>query len=464
MSQTIDRAETGKNVIRGGDVRTTVAIVGAGASGTLTAVHLLRYSTDAGLRVVLFEARPQQRHHGVAYSTTDRRHLLNVRAENMSAFPDEPGHFVEWARRTGHDVGPTDFLPRTVYGEYLRHLVAEFCNHRLTVVPARVDDVRPLDDGFEITAGTTTLRAGSVVLAHGNAAPRPLAVADAPLADAPWHLPNAWDLDALANVPDNAKIVLVGSGLTAVDAAITLLDDAPGRQVVMVSRHGELPRPHLRQDLTPWQSPIPAGPLTADGLAALVCGQIDTARREGVDWRAVIDGLRGATPSMWDRLNLAERRRFLAAHLRAWDVRRTRMAPQIAERIDAYRASGRLSVLGGGLRWIDDRGDRCRIGLESRTLDTDALVNCTGPLTDVTNTDPMLRRMADRGTVTSDPLGLGLACTTRGQVLGRSGRVVPGLFTLGPPAKGAYWESIAVPEIRVQAAQLAQRLVAVTAP
>jgi uncharacterized NAD(P)/FAD-binding protein YdhS len=304
-----------------------------------------------------------------------------------------------------------------------------------------------------------------VVFAYGNATPRPLSTAAGRVPDAPWHLPSAWDLDALAAVPDDATVVLVGSGLTAVDAAITLLDDAPRRRVVMVSRHGRLPRAHLEQTVANWDSPVPtSGPLTADGLAQLVRDQFATAERHNVDWRAVVDGLRGSTQSIWGRLDLHERRRFLATCARDWDVHRHRMAPRVAARIAAYLDSGRLSLRGGGVHRIEDLGTRCRVGLDGLTLGADALVNCTGPLTDVTQTaDPLLRTLVDRGTIAPDPLALGLACTTSGRLLDRAGNIVEGMYALGPPTKGALWESMAVPEIRVQAAQLAQHLVSVPA-
>lgn len=443
--------------------RTEVAVIGGGASGTLTAVHLLRAGVGGDLRVVVFEAEAVRRHRGVAYGTTDPRHLLNVRAQVMSAFPEEPGHFVAWAQRAGYAVGPADFVPRMVYGHYLRNLVAHFGDGRLSVVTARVEDVAPDGAGFTLTAGDTTTHTASVVFAYGNAAPRPLATAAGPVPDAAWHVPDPWELDTLTAVPEDATVVLVGSGLTAVDAAITLLDDAPRRRVLMVSRHGELPRTHLARTLTNWISPVPpSGPLTADGLAELIRNQVAAAARHGVNWRAVVDGLRGCTQSMWARLDLPERRRFLAAHCRDWDVHRHRMAPTVAARIRSYRDSGRLCLHGGGLQWVEDLGARCRVGLDGVAIDVDALVNCTGPLADVAQTtDPLLRRLVERGTVAPDPLSLGLACTPDGRLLDPSGSIASGMYTVGPPRKGALWESIAVPEIRDQAVQLAQHLVSV---
>ncbi|WP_344015198.1 FAD/NAD(P)-binding protein [Pseudonocardia xinjiangensis] len=438
----------------------TVAIVGGGASGTLSALHLLRASSDPNLRVVLFEADSRRRHLGVAYGTTDERHLLNLRAQMMSAFPDEPDHFVDWARRAGRGWKPTDFLPRMAYGNYLRDLVAEFGEHRLHVVDARVEDVVAHDGGFEIATDGTNTQARSVVLAYGVGAPHRLTTTTAQsLPDAAWHLQNPWDLGALARVPDDATIVIVGSGLTAVDVALTLLDDAPQRRVAMVSRRGDLPRAHLEDVPAEWVTPIPPGPLTVDGLAELVHDQIALARRRGVGWRAVLDGLRPQSQPIWRRLDRNQRRRFLAEYEHDWHVHRNRMAPQIAARVRAYTETGRFTLHSGGLRSVEDLGSRCRANLSNTTLESDAIVNCTGPSSDITRTtDPLLRTLLDRGVIAPDPLGLGVACTERGELLDSHGDAVPGMYSVGPPTRGTVWEAISVPEIRGQAARLAEHL------
>jgi uncharacterized NAD(P)/FAD-binding protein YdhS len=298
------------------------------------------------------------------------------------------------------------------------------------------------------------------VLAYGVAAPRRLeTTAAGPLPDAAWHLQNPWDLGVLARVPDDATIILVGSGLTAVDVAITLLEDAPRRRVAMVSRRGDLPRAHLEHVLADWATPVPAGPLTVGGLAELVYDQIALARRQGVDWRAVLDGLRPQSQSIWRRLDQNQRRRFLAEYEHDWHVHRNRMAPQVSARIRAHTETGRLTLHSGGLRSVEDLGIRCRVHVGDTTLESDVIVNCTGPLGDITRTtNPLLRTLLARGVITPDPLGLGVACTERGELLDSHGNAVPGLYAVGPPTRGTVWEAISVPEIRNQAARLAEHL------
>jgi uncharacterized NAD(P)/FAD-binding protein YdhS len=439
--------------------RTDVAIVGGGASGTLTAIHLMA-SRAHDLRVTVHDASGEIGK-GLAYGTTDRRHLLNVRSRHMSAFPDIPGDLVEWARRTGRQSDAQAFLPRRDYAVYLRETLDRLRDERFAFRPERVLDVVPVDGGFELHAtGGRVTRAATVVLAPGNQRPAPLDLHGVPLPEARWHLPDPWDLDRLGALPSDAVVVLVGTGLTAVDAAISLLEGSD-RRVVMVSRHGLLPRAHIEQSSTAWLSPVPKGPVTADQLAALLSDQVAAARRQGVDWRAVVDGLRAPTQGLWQRLTLAERRRFLAAYARGWEVRRHRMATDVAHRLDGYRDAGRLEVLAGGLAGVTDHGPRVELELPALpdTLFADAVVNCTGPMTDISRSpDPLHQALVHRGVLTPDPLRLGVACTPHGEVLDVSGQVVPGLHVVGPPRKGTLWETTAVPEIRTQAATLAQRL------
>jgi uncharacterized NAD(P)/FAD-binding protein YdhS len=437
-----------------------VAVVGAGASGTLTAIHLMA-SRSHDLTVTLHDASGELGK-GLAYATTDRRHLLNVRSRHMSAFPDIPSDLVEWARRTGRQPDAQAFLPRRDYAVYLRETLERLSDERFSFRPERVVDIAPVSGGFEVhAAGGRVTRAAAVVLAHGNQRPASLTVDGVPLPGVRWHLSDPWDLERLTALAPDAVVVLVGTGLTAVDAAITLLEDAPGRRVVMVSRHGLLPTAHVEQSSTAWLSPVPSGPVTADQLAALLRDQVAAARRQGVDWRPVVDGLRTPTQGLWQRLDLDERRRFLATYAREWEIRRHRMATEVAARLDAYRDEARLTVLDGGLGRVTDHGPRCEVALPALpdTLFADAVVNCTGPMTDVSrSSDPLLGALLRRGAVVPDPLQLGVACTVDGEVLDVSGQVVPGLYVVGPPRKGTLWETTAVPEIRTQAAALAQRL------
>ncbi|MFT4286803.1 FAD/NAD(P)-binding protein [Nocardioides sp.] len=444
----------------------TVAIVGGGASGVLTAINLLSATDDPQLDVVIFESSGIVGR-GIAYGTTDQRHLLNVRARHMSAFPDHPADLLDWSLRTGRSQDPQSFLPRADYASYLQDRLRDVADDRLRIHAGKVIDIaRTTDDTggarFEVATARTTTAASHVVLAYGNLPPRPLAAGDHPLPEADWHLGNPWDLGRLRTLPADAHVLVVGTGLTAVDTAITLLEEGPNRHVTMVSRHGVLPEAHIAQTHVAWVTKVPEGPLTADLLARTVRDEIEAARDRDVDWRPVIDGLRPATQDIWLRLPQSERERFLAVYARDWEVRRHRMAREIADRVDGYRADGRLTVRQGTLVEVSDQGEVADVVIEpgEPALRYHAVVNCTGPLTDLSRSDsPLLQALHTRGLARPDPLRLGLHTTVDGELIGADDAVVPGLFSVGPPRKGTLWESTAIPEIRAQAAQLAARIV-----
>jgi uncharacterized NAD(P)/FAD-binding protein YdhS len=442
------------------DTETRVSIVGGGASGVLTAANLLA-DPDARVRVTLHEPGAELGA-GIAYGTTDPRHLLNVRARHMSAFPDTPSDLIDWYRATGRTIDPIGFLPRRDYAEYLRDRLADVADDRLHRSHGRVDDVVPAGAGYRLHSDAAEpVRADAVVLAYGNSAPAPLAVDGDELPPAGWHVDNPWDLTWVDRLPDAALVVLVGSGLTAIDTAITVLEGDPGRRVVMTSRHGLLPEAHVEQLSTAWVSPVPQGPLAADQLATFFDEQVAAARRQGVDWRAVVDGLRAPTQSIWQRLDVDERRRFLARYARHWEVRRHRMAPEVAARLVGYRGEGRLRVVAGGITSLasGSGGCRVRLGDDPEQLRVDAVVNCTGPQTDITRSrNPLLLSLREHSLVAPDALRLGLSCLPTGEVLDATGAVVPRLYAVGPPRKGTLYESTAIPEIRAQAAEVARAL------
>lgn len=449
----------------------TVAIVGGGVSGTLVAVHLLY--PEGGPRVVLIDsaARPGR---GLAYSTPCRRHLLNVPCANLSAFPDHPYHFRDWARRhLDPAVGNEAYLPRGVFGDYVEDTLAEVLRRgdaaqRFSYRQAEVTGLRLLPDGADLQlAGGDLLRAEQVVLALGNPPPHGLR---AHVPSATLHparcFDSAWAPGALAEVPGDAPVLLVGAGLTAIDAVVALQERGFTGAYHLLSRHGHLPQAHARGWIEP-QSPFPSGgwPTTVRQLFAAIRGAAERERASGGDWRTVIDGLRSDTNAIWAALPARERRRF-HRHLRSlWEVHRHRMAPEIAAVIQSLRGQGRLQVYAGRLTTLDATEEPVRVSFVARGsgaergLEVGRVINCTGPAKNyLALANPLTRDLFEQGLLAADPLGAGLYTDAEGELLDAQGVASGRLFTLGPPRLGALLETTAVPEIRCQAHSLAQRL------
>jgi len=390
--------------------------------------------------------------HGVAYSTREPAHVLNVRAEVMSAWADDLEHFV----RVAEDEGGTrrDFVQRRQFGRYLKQILADaVASGKVRVAERQAVDAKPngaswtvrLDDGEAIDAG-------GLVLAIGNQPPEPLPFGR----ENARVINNPWAPEALAAVEDlastNDDVLLVGTGLTMVDAVLSL--DAAGHRgrIVGLSRRGLMPRGHTN-DMIP-------APVEAD---AVPHGHVRTLwrwlRERGADvgWRSAVDSLRPYSQSLWQSFSPAEQRRF-ARHARPWwDVHRHRIAPEVAQRLQEMVAEGRLQIVAGRIQSVDADGDSLAISYRRRgsSAATESrfayMINCTGPLGAISRTrDPLLKGMLDDGLARPDQLGIALDVDEKSRLAGSERS-----WAMGPMTKGRYWEIIAVPDIRGQAAAVA---------
>lgn len=442
-------------------------IIGAGFSGSLLAVHLLR-RLPRGAKVHLIERRSEFGS-GLAYSTVNSSHLLNVRAERMSAFENEPEHFLRWlAQQPDFDLkSGSAFVPRGIYGRYVQSLLteqlaAEGGNRNLYLFPDEASDLEFTSSGVTIRmSGGRPVRVDATVLAVGNFPPQVPAGAEM-LENSPRYQPNPWDREATARIAGDASVLVIGTGLTMVDFVLNLLDHGHAGPIIALSRRGLLPHRHAA---APPAIPFEAKP---EGLELSQRLRQVRATARSQDWRAVFDGLRPHTQSWWSGLDAPQKERFLR-HLRPWwDIHRHRMAPAIAERIDRAIEQGALSVVGGKITRILERPDGFEIGFrrrsqsESGRLMVDHVVNCSGPSSDYRRIEqPLLRSLLARGVIRPDPFSLGLDIDTDLRLVDRDGHAQPHLYALGPVTRGRFWECTAVPEIRKQAEELAAQLDAI---
>jgi uncharacterized NAD(P)/FAD-binding protein YdhS len=443
--------------------RPTLAIVGAGASGTLVAAHALRAASRerSPLRIVLIDRR--ERIGGVAYSTGDPRHRLNVTAARMSAFAQEPDDFVRW--RAGAGPGePGAYAARGEYRRYLEQVLAatqreaapEATLARLTADVERVD---PAGGRVRLRfAGAATLDADAAVLALGNLPPLPPPGCGG-VAAHPAYVNDAWAPGALERIPadERATVLLIGTGLTMVDVAIALARRSPSARLLAVSRGGLLPRAHLRGREQP--RPTTVFDPTAS-LPELVDAILAESAAGNPGWHEMVDAVRPLTQGLWQRLSLAEQADFIATRHRLWCVRRHRMPPEVAAMLATLIGSGRLEVQSGSVElFAAPHGLTARIS-GAAELDVSLAVNCTGPGADPSGTrDLLVRRLLADGHVRAHPLGLGFNTAPDGSFRTRGGSGGRRLFTLGPPRMGELYETTAIPEIRAQAQELAERLV-----
>jgi uncharacterized NAD(P)/FAD-binding protein YdhS len=446
---------------------TRIAIIGGGAAGTITACELARLDSDVDVDVI---ERSGDVGPGLAYSTPDPLHVVNVWAGRLSADPDDPDDLVRWLDAHGEEALPQSFPERRLYGRYLRERFAErtaaATRASFRVLAAAVTGLDREPNGIRLTLtaadGSVEHRHyDSVVLALGNVEAPPSVVLpfDARCFASPWQA-GALDPGAL---PADGSVLVIGTGLTAVDAALALSARAPGLCVTMTSRNGHLPHTHLSGALrTP--APIDSFPTdlrTMDELAAAWRTHVERALAAGHDWRDAVDGLRPITQRLWRSLEPIEQGRFLHEHRRWWEARRNRAAPRVGEQLEALVAAGRLEVVAGGVRDLHVEADGVHAVVGDAERRFDRVVCCTGPTSDIrSTTNRVLTQLLADGIVTPDVHQLGIRTRDDGAIIDADGVVDETIYTLGWLRRGELWETLAIPEIRVQAKAIAAALTA----
>lgn len=424
-----------------------VAIIGGGFSGTMVAAQLARKSIDC---VVLDGSG--RTGHGLAYSTRHPAHVLNVPAESMSAWADDLEHFARVAEGAG--AGRRDFVQRQLFGQYLRGILTDavetgcvrLAEHQaVDAKPSLIGWTVHLDDGDRVEAS-------AIVLALGNQPPEPLPFGG----DGSLVINNPWGGQALAAVEHLAAsqedVLLVGTGLTMVDTALSL--DAAGHRgrILGLSRRGLIPRGHT-DDIVP-------APFEAEEVPF---GHVRTLwrwlrnRSAEVGWRAAVDSLRPHSHRLWQSFPPEEQRRF-SRHARPWwDVHRHRIAPEVAQKLHDMIAEGRLEILAGRIQSVEEKDGVLAVVYTRRGRSNSVegrfahMINCTGPLGRIEHTrDELLKGLFDDGLTRPDSLGIALDVDECSRIAGAHRA-----WAMGPLTKGRYWEIIAVPDIRGQAAAVA---------
>lgn len=449
-------------------VNSTIVIIGGGFSGTMVAVHLLRFA-NCPLQIKLIEKRAKIAQ-GVAYSTSIEDHILNVPALKMSAFPHESEHFLNWIQHRYPEKAFTasSFVSRQYYGEYLQSVLQEAHNNARKDVQLEYihDEAIALiweNNQVIVTCHSSKqITADRIVLALGNLPPSNPPIAEPSFYQSRRYSSWAWSRP-LENIiaPDDA-ILLVGSGLTAIDLAIDLYCKGHQGKIYLVSRKGLIPQSH--QQIKAYPSFINVEQ-NLNSLFKKIRQEVKKAQELGYDWRAVIDSLRPHTQQMWKSLSIVEKRRFLR-HLRSyWDIHRHRIASEIYQVITKLISSEQLILYAGEIKSYQEDVDHVKVTIrpryseQNKMINIHHVVNCTGSERLASQWQfPLLKSIIHSGLAKLDALQLGLEVAENGVLVTQTGAKSSILYTLGSLQKGCLWETTAVPEIRQQAETLAKNL------
>jgi len=445
------------------NVISPIAVIGAGFSGTFTAIHLALRLPERP--VILFEESGEAGP-GLAYRRDDPHSVLNIPARRMSAYQDEPDHFYHYARRTyGENVSSEDFLPRRVYGDYIKHCLEEALRQcpNLRLDTRAVTDIQT--NGSSSVAVLTlkdnsALMCSRVVLATGNQG--------SAFSSSIWaqHTLPARLASTFGQVKPGQTVLVIGTGLTMIDAVLELERQGNATGIHAISRNGLVPRPHQKASpvLPPELDELPDSDLRRS--VRLFRKAVARHEKEGGDWRDLFAALRPATPSLWQEMPEHDRHRFLRFISPFWEVHRHQCAPETFAAFQAMIDAGKLDLKRGTIVSVESKDGRLRLGLAPRNraaitrwLDADHIIDATGPARDITTVPhPLITNLLRRGFLVPDEHRLGAQIQADYRAIQRNGYPLEWLYVTGPMLRARYFEATAVPELRLHTAALAARL------
>ena len=459
----------------GAGFRCSVAVIGGGFSGAAVAYHLLRGAAP-GLHLVLIEPAAEIGQ-GLAYATPSDSHRLNVPAGRLGL--DCEASFARWLEAQCLGYTAADFVPRRWLGAYtaaeLKRVAKEAAARgvQFRVMRAEVERISRNRPPYPLhLCGGERLIADQVVLATGHLPPAAPPVGNAVDWSDPRMLRDPWLATSRPALAAECPVLLIGTGLTAIDVVSQLQDQGHTGPIHLLSRRGLLPQPHRANEARPPAGLSPLADLGEElslrGMLRAIRGWVTAAQAAGDDWRDVMACLRPLTTELWQRLCVRDRRQFLRHLQPFWDTHRHRVAPEIHARLRAAIAAGQVKLHAGRFIEITSQADgmlvaawRPRGSESTASVAAARVINCTGPTSCLAKArDPLHTSLRDAGVLASDTLGLGIVVDRQLRPIDASGVPAEGLFYVGPMLKAQCWEAVAVPELRCHARDVAQHVLA----
>lgn len=443
--------------------RLRVAIIGGGFSGAAVAWHLAWTHRPAHLSISVIEPRPVLGG-GLAYSTEEPAHRVNVPAIRMSMAPDDPQHFARWLAGSGELGRDADAIwksgdaypRRRVFGRYVaEHLAPYLDSGVIRHVEGRATRVihDPKGVGWTVHTSAGPVAADAVILAATHPLPE-IPAALTSLAEAPGFIADPYASGALAAIGPDASVLIVGSGLTSADMVAELDRRGHRGRILALSRRGLRSRGHPDVRGEPFGDFASAPAATALGLLENIRATLAAARAANVNWQSVFDQLRLQGPMLWAALAPRERARLVRRLRVFWDVHRFRIAPQVAAVLDRRAATGTFENIAARLVASNHEDDSLAVSFQQRgqtrieTARFDAVINTTGPAHgQARQLNPALRSLAEAGLIRADQYGLGIETGLDSRAVGRDGRAAATLFVAGPLARGTFGELMGLPEV-----------------
>ena len=455
-----------------------IGIIGAGFSGTMTAVHLLQNASEP---IELFIINQKESFiRGIAYNPYSQKHLLNVPTAKMGAFADKPGHFLDWVMQQKNysdkekEIVGNSFLPRFLYGDYLENVWKETVNFpkakrsTVKIIESIVSDaalennacILSLDNGEKITVDYC-------VLASGNHLPGNPKIKNTAFYQSKNYFRNPWDKKAVSNLGSDKPVLIIGNGLTMVDTVLGLLEQGFTNSIYSISPNGFniLPHRHIGLKYTKMADEL-SHTHTLRDIVRLFNKHIKLIRDFGLSAEPLIDSLRPHTQEIWLRLTQDEKRLFMGRLRHLWGVARHRIPLHIHDKLQQLRIDKKLFIRSGKLNDIIERDGNIEVSFfdkkekHEEKIFVSRVINCTGPETDLIKLEnSYLKNLLERGVIFQDELKLGINADVKTfNAADKNGNSHKNIFVIGSNLKGMLWESTAVNELREQAERIAKNI------
>lgn len=456
-----------------------IGIIGAGFSGTMTAVNLIENSNEI-IEILLFE-KENPIGKGIAYSPYSKKQLLNVPTSKMSAFKELPDHFFNWVKsleeykNVDESILAGAFLPRYIYGQYIEFVWNEALANakaksiKVRILRSNIIDLERKNAEIELI-GEKDERfiVDYCVLATGNLVPRNQTIENMDFYSSSNYFQNPWKMESVENLSKNENVLVIGNGLTMVDTVLALQERnfkgiiysiSPNGYHILSHRHAPIKYSKLVDELPE--------ELDLKSIRNLIIKHVRAVRKLGVSAEPVIDSLRPFSQNIWRNFSINDKREFLRKYRHAWGVARHRIPIHMNDFLLKLMFSIKLKVFAGKIKSLNEVNGTIEVSFIEKNSKTEEkifvsrVINCTGPESNIKLSESqLLKKCLEKGIISQDEFYLGFnANPTNFQLIGLNGEVQNNIFTLGTNLKGIFWESTAVNELRSQAENLANYIV-----
>jgi uncharacterized NAD(P)/FAD-binding protein YdhS len=420
-----------------------IAIIGGGFSGIAVAAAC----AGNGQRLAIIE-RSATLPGGVPFAAASDWHLLNVRAAQMSLDANDPNDFIAFCgSQFGGDPAHyrDQFVSRRRYCQYLQNRVSKLANCHHLIDSATT--ITHQQDHFVIQLTQSELRAKHLVLALGSKTKPGM------INDPRWYV-GPWQLRQLPTHDDHDIALIIGSGLSAIDAVQSLLHLGWQGLIAMRSTHALLPAVHAGPDLPQWQLPASFAEQSKDAqqFLRLLHQQLRLAQHSGADWRSVINALRPITARIFASWSAPTRLRVMRRLAWLWTPHRHRMAESVHAAIMQAQRSNQLQIAAARLLGASAAADGIHCQFNTETIRAALVIDARAP-NDAVLSHPLLKQLSAQQLIRTQTNYI------EADIKGCCNRLGDNqIFTLGALRYGELLETTAVPEIRQQASLIAREL------